>query len=37
MGYGISFTHYFYQPLRAPGRESEGLLSEIFSTERVNQ
>ena len=38
-GYGIRFTRYFYQPqpLRAPERESEGLLSEIFSTEGVNQ
>ena len=49
VGYEISFTRYFYQPqpLRAPvaiwadirdlERESEGLLSEIFSTEGVHQ
>ena len=49
VGYEISFTRYFYQPqpLRAPEeiwadirdleRESEGLLSKIFSTEGVHQ
>ena len=49
VGYEISFTRYFYQPqpLRSPvaiwadirdlERESEGLLSEIFSTEGVHQ
>ena len=49
VGYEISFTRHFYrpQPLRAPEeiwadiraleRESEGLLSEIFSTEGVHQ
>ena len=49
VGYKINFTRYFYQPqpLRTPGeiwadiraleRESEGLLSKIFSTEGVRQ
>ena len=49
VGYEISFTRYFYQPqlLRAPEElwtdikdlelELEGVLSEIFSTEGVNQ